>query len=657
MPYLLTFVFVLLTQLTLYAQTSTFRNHAVVKSTNGYPELWLNNKRTPPFAYMSYLGASKYYEEVSQQGITIFCLPAYLGDQGINAASGIKPFRPSFWTGPHQYDFEVIRKEFETLTRVAKQAKVIMRVHLDAPQWWQRLYPTEVSLQPSGEPLRVSFSSEQWRNDAGHTLRALLDWIRQSEFNANLVGIHVAGGGTEEWFYHYSDRFYDESAARKKHFNAWLRKHYQDNEALLRTTWQQPQVTFDNATLADLSGFTKSAGLLHPQKDAWLLDSYAFHTDVMVDNIEYFTNIVKEHSKGRLLTGAFYGYHLFVHDPRRGHGALGKLLQCPTLDYLSSPNDYKRQAGLDWMPMAAIKSVQLHGKLWLAENDTRTHLTRYLSEVAPHINPPGNWYNTPVWKGPASKELSESYLWKNAGRILAYGYGGWWFDMWGGWFSDPDLLSVFKKLQQLASKYPITHHNSSHHYRPEVALVVDEKLAFYDASMGQLTATLLNNRYAMGNTGTPFDVYLRSDLQALSQQPYKVIWYLGLHALSEEEQALIKQQQTITPISLVTNEIGTTILHQHVPVNRYESKLSWTADELRPLFARAGVHLFNTQGDVIYAGNGWLTLHSVATGKRKITLPKSWKLTDVKTGKTYKANDTTITVDATKGETFLFRVR
>ena len=89
----------LLLLFTFYALTQTmvckgqFLNTAAVKSNQGLPELWINEHRVPPFAYMSYLGQSKFYKEAADQDIDIFCLPAYLGDQGINSTSGIKPFR------------------------------------------------------------------------------------------------------------------------------------------------------------------------------------------------------------------------------------------------------------------------------------------------------------------------------------------------------------------------------------------------------------------------------------------------------------------------------------------------------------------------------------------------------------------------------------
>jgi beta-galactosidase len=633
-----------------------FVNEASVKSTKGLPGLWINGRQTPAFAYMSYLGKSSYYKEVADQGVEIFCLPAYLGDQGINSASGIKPFRPSFWLGDNMFDFDVIQREFETLTQVKPDAKVIVRVHLDAPQWWQRQNPSEVSLLPSGQHLRVSYASEKWRKDAGMTLHALLNWIKKSEFNKNLIGIHVAGGSTEEWFYHYKDHFYDESPARKQLFSKWLRDKYQNRISLLRKAWKLPSVTFENAEPADISGVTRGEGLVVKNENVRLLDTYDFHAYVILDNVRYFSKLVKDNSQGKLLTGAFYGYHLFVHDPRRGHGSLGELLKCPTLDYLSSPNDYKRESGLDWLPMAAIKSVQLHGKLWLAENDTRTSLTRYLRDVAPDINPEGDWYSSGVWKGPETLELSESFLWKNAGRMLAYGYGGWWFDMWGGWFSDPALLSVFRKVNQLSEKFGVTSESPKTNYLPEVAVVVDEKLQFYDATMGRITGALLGNRYALGNSGTSFDVYLRSDLDSLKGRGYKTVWYLGLHELTAREKSLISSLQSKTATSLTTGPEGTAIYQRGRLEQTLSGKTSWKADELRQLFGKAGVHVFSDQNDVVYAGNGWLTVHCKEAGERIVRLPKGWEMTEVRSGTNYRVTEGAVTLNAKKGETFLFRI-
>jgi beta-galactosidase len=642
---------------TIVCNGQTFLNTASVKSSQGFPELWVNERRIPPFAYMSYLGQNRFYKEEADHGLEIFCLPASLSDQGINSNSGIRPFRPSFWLGENKFDFTIIQQEFEVLTRAKKDAKVIVRVHLDPPSWWEQRNPSELCKLPTGESLRVSYSSDKWRHDAGMALQSLITWIKNSAFNSNLIGIHIAGGFTEEWFYHYKKYFYDESLVRKNHFRGWLRIKYKNKVSVLKRSWKQPAITFENAEPADISGMIKGDSLILKMGNAYLLDTYAFHTSVMVGNISYFSKLVKKGSDGKLLTGAFYGYHLFVNDPRRGHGSLADLLECPTLDYLSSPNDYRRQTGVDWMPMAAVRSVQLHGKLWMAENDTRTTLTKYLKDVAPEINPEGDYYSGKVWKGPESMETSASYLWKNAGRMLAYGYGGWWFDMWGGWFSNPRLLSVFQKVNLLYEKSGATIANTGSAYRPEVAVVVDEKLQFYDASLGRITRSLLANRYSLGNSGTSFDVFLRSDLDSLLTRGYKVIWYLGLHEQTQYEKRIVSSLQLKTNISLVTDPGGTAVYQGNHLEQRYDKKTNWSPADLRKVFSTAGVHIFSEKDDVVYAGNGWLVVHCKEAGKRNVHVPPAWKMYEVRYGKEYTANNGYITLDAKEGDTFLFSIR
>lgn len=634
----------------------TFLNTAAVKSNDGFPELWVNERRIPPFAYMSYLGQSRFYKEVADHGVEIFCLPASLSDQGINSNSGIKPFRPSFWLGENKFDFSIIQKEFEMLTRVKKDAKVIVRVHLDPPRWWEQRNPSELCRLPTGESLRVSYSSDKWRHDAGMALQSLISWIKNSAFNANLIGIHIAGGFTEEWFYHYKKYFYDESLVRKDHFRNWLRIKYKNKVSGFKKSWRDPAVTFENAEPADISGVVKGDSLMVKKGNARLLDTYAFHTSVIAGNISYFSKLVKENSEGKLLTGAFYGYHLFVNDARRGHGSLSDLLECPTLDYLSSPNDYRRQTGVDWMPMAAIRSVQLHGKLWMAENDTRTTLTRYLKEVAPEINPEGDYYSGKVWKGPESMETSASYLWKNAGRMLAYGYGGWWFDMWGGWFRDPRFWSVFQKINLLYEKSGASSANIEGAYKPEVAVVVDEKLQFYDASLGRITGRLLANRYSLGNSGTSFDVFLRSDLDSLLTKAYKVIWYLGLHEQTAHEKKVVSSLQLKTSVSLVTGPGGTAVYRGNRLEQRYDERTNWSPGDLRKIFSIAGVHIFSEKDDVVYAGNGWLMIHCKEAGKRNIRVPPTWKMYEVRYEREYTVTNGYILLDAKEGDTFLFRI-
>ncbi|WP_119079153.1 beta-galactosidase [Chitinophaga alhagiae] len=622
---------------------------AEVKMHAGVPALYVNGRLTPPFAYMSYFGKPRYYREAAGAGIHLYNVPAYLGDQGINSSSGIKPFRQAIWQGPGKFDLSGLEKEMAELLEADPAARIIIRIYLDPPRWWEQQHPGGVALQPDGSSFRLSFSSPEWRQDAGDALRTLVRELLRSPYGNSLVGIHVAAGSTEEWFYHFKSFFHDGSDVRKTAFRQWLRQRYHHSADALKKAWGR-DADFDNALPADISGAEKKNEW---STDARFINTLEFHGESLTDLVAYFCRIVKEASNGTLLTGAFYGYHLFVNDPRRGHSALPKLLQCKELDYLSSPNDYKRVAGEDWMPMAAIKSLQLHGKLWLAENDTRTFKTTLLRERRPDVEPPGDWYAKGVWIGPESPELSASLLKKNLARMLAYGYGGWWFDMWGGWFSDERLLAVLRQGQTYFAQYPLA---ETPQMRPQVAVVADAALQNRDASFGALTGEITGNRYALGKGGAPFDIYLRNDMDSIAS-PYKLVWLMGIMDVNNHENGLIKAWLARGMAVLHTDGRSSTF---YLPGGNapaaYPGKVKWDAAELAALYNKAGVHCYLPPGDVVYAGRGWLAVHSGSGGKKTVRLPAPATVTDPETKQVLGRNVRTFTINQLPGATGLFSI-
>ena len=437
-----------------------------------------------------------------------------------------------------------------------------------------------------------------------------------------MAGIHAASGFTEEWFYH-PKQYQDQNPARLQAFRQWLKNSYKNKDAL-REAWNQPLLTFENAQLANIDEPVKSQVWRNPDKEQNYIDTYRFQAEVMVDNIAYFCKIVKEVSNNNLLTGAFYGYHYFVGDARRGHGALAKLLDCPDLDYLSSPNAYNRVIGEDWPPMAAINSVQFHGKLWLTENDTRTSITTLLKDRSNGIAPIGQ-YESGVWLGPEDMETSVSFLWKNTARMLAYGYGGWWFDMWGGWFNDPELLNVIEKTQQFHTLFPAS---LGEKMRSQVGVVVDEELSFWDPTYGHLTQNILSNRYPLAKTGSSYDLFLRTDLENMATSQYKLVWLMGFLELSSKEEARIKKWTKQGATVLWTSGKGTTVFHPNNEQLFMDKKFKWSASELRELWEGAGVHQYIKTDDVFYIGRNWMGIHTIIGGEKTIDFPYRTQIVD-----------------------------
>lgn len=632
-----------------YCSIAFAQNIAEIKSLEGVPALFINEKPYPPFAYMSYLGEKEYYEEIAATGVHLYCFPAFLGDRGINTESGIGPFRRPIWIGEDKYDFSSVIEDFEKIVQSDPKAKVIIRIHLDPPLWWEKMNPDASAHLANKATFRQSFYSNKWKNETAKVLQDFVQWLIHSSYSKHLIGIHVAAGATEEWFYH-PPQYNDKNPVKLAKFRDWLKSKYGNDITALQNAWNDKSIVFETA---------KPGNVLEKNTNRWrdplyeqnMIDTYQFQAETLVDNISYFCKTVKESSNGGLLAGVFSGYHYFVSDPRRGHGALAKLLTCKYLDYISSPNVYHRVIGEDWAPMAAVQSVQLHGKLWLAENDTRTSITTLLKDRAPQIAPVG-YYEDGVWLGPEDIKTSESFLWKNAGRMLAYGYGGWWFDMWGGWFSDPKLLNVIRSTNDFFMKFP---QEQGTQMQAEVCVMVDEELSFWDASYGNLTERILSNRYSLAKTGAPYDLFLRTDLEKIPSNPYKVFWLKGFLRLSEKEKKKIQDWQKQGNTVIWTNSKGTTIFKNNQ--ESFINNVFFLSDsQLRDLFKNAGVHVYSDSGDVFYVGRNWLCIHSIFGGMKKINLPFIAKITNPIDNKLLQNNTKIVEIDMESKSTVLLRI-
>ncbi len=575
------------------------------------PAIVIDGVRHPPMAYTSYFPRTVYYRQAAECGIHLYCFPAYLAGRGINTRSGIGPFRTGLWHGPAQFDFADIVTDVEALLAADSSALFIMRLHLDVPEWWERAFPNECCLLGDGSVFRQSFTSPRWRQDAAGALRAVIRWFRTSPYAAHLAGIHVAAGQTEEWLYHACA---DRNPSRLAAFERWLTERYENRETALRA-WSRSDCR-DARTALDALEQEPQPRWRDADTDRPALDACRFHSEVMVDAIAAFCRTVKEESDGRLLTGAFYGYHFFVSDIRMGHAALSRLLACPDLDFLASPNMYDRSPGKDWPPMAAVDSVRLHGKLWMAENDTRTALTRPLAETAPSICPAGQ-YRGGVWKGPDSLELSAALLRTNTARMLTHGYGGWWFDMWGGWFAHPALLAELAAAQTLWRQ---DNESSDARIVPShtLCVIVDERFADFDASFGGLCGALIENYRALSTCGRPYVLYLRNDLEELDLSGVRFLWMLGMAVLTAREQERLQQLM----------REGCTVLHTDFVASKCLGRetqpmgLTLSASDLRALADRSGVHRYLDTDDVLYVGRGYVAIHASEGGEKRLRFPE-----------------------------------
>jgi beta-galactosidase len=225
--------------------------------------------------------------------------------------------------------------------------------------------------------------------------------------------------------------------------------------------------------------------------------------------------------------------------------------------------------------------------------------------------------------------------------------------MWGGWFSDPELLEVLEKTQQYHQKYPSREEPLM---ESQVCVVVDEELSFWDASIGSLTDEILGNRYSLGKTCAPYDLYLRSDFDSLSNAKYRVIWLMGMLELNEVELSRMEAWRIQGITVLWTDGKGTSILKGREAEIRLEGKLKWQASRLRELWKEAGVHIYLDSNDVLYIGRGWLCVHTVDGGEKVVRFPCYARVTDPSTGQIISESSKHIKLNLDPGSTKLFKV-
>jgi hypothetical protein len=412
---------------------------------------------------------------------------------------------------------------------------------------------------------------------------------------------------------------------------------------------------------------------------------------LIVDTIAHFCRVVKDETDSRAFTGAFYGYLTGADD--KGYCATHSLLQCPDLDFLTSPSAYAfREPGCGFSTdRTCLRSVQVHGKLWWDENDYYTYLT-----------PEWKWVEG--WTGPRDFQTTEVQQLRQLTNQVVHGMAGWWFDMEGGWFDSPEAMAMINRLNAIAERSTRFDRRSV----AEVAVVVDEKSLLYVGYGGDLYRPLImEQRLDLGRMGAPVDWILMDDLDAAPV--YKVYVFLNAFHVTETQRAALdrlaargaksvvwvyapallgesldvqncwdviglrlKLLRDKAPLQVEIGARGAELLVGLPSGLRYgtERKIGpvlvgddpdvevlgelhgfgepglirkkvggvqtyWSAAPrlsaglLRAIAAQAGVHIYNEQDDITYVNRSFIGLHTPRSGQRVLRFPSPTDLYDV----------------------------
>lgn len=675
-----------------------------VKLYNSKPTLFIGGKPHFPMAFLSYYPKQYRYKRMHEAGMNFFSLSITLGD-GFYAGyrqGKVSLGKKGIWDAPGKIDYDLFDQSILEIVEVAPDAYIFPRIYCDAPGWWSSFHPAEVNRSFSGAPQRQSFSSLVWRQEISEILRNIVRHIWNSSYAAKIVGIHVTAGETEESVPHNWAGPCDYSIVSKKRFRQWLLKKYNQNDGQIKFLFNKD---IDEIEVPTPEERDKCLGntFYNPEISRLAIDYQFFKCDEIVDSLETLCKAVKDESEGKLFTGVFYGYTLAEW---RDHYALHKILRSPYIDFLSCTNGAGKNTAIgdhDMHFITETDSIQKAGKLFYYEADTRTSMSKWISQLQPEIDP-YNEYDLPNWLGPDTVEKSTELLKAVFSRVICTGSANWWFDLWGGWYDHEKIQSQFKEMQKIGDE-------SIHLPREsvaEVCVLVSEKSLLHVAASTRKNTWVGSQMHHLGKIGTPYDIFLIDDLKTLDSSKYKLFIFLNAIFLDQETRLTVQEKcaknectlmwmyapglinenisvdqvsslvnmeiklldknpeteikisfkdqistyksAEISPFVFISSGADTAIgqtEHGYVVLGEKKEKnyttilccappVPWSFIQYAAM--KAGVHIYSTEGNVVYANQSYLSVSSLTPGRKKISLPGDCQLVELfsNSGNTYK---------------------
>ena len=558
-----------------------------IEFVNKKPFININGDLHSPLAYTTYFDECGEWSDFIKSGYKMFFVNISFTDLPINNTSGFTPFLSGVFDSdvPNYKDFDEL---VEKIIEECPDAFIFPRINISMPRKWLNENPYETVETEYGA--RESLYSDHFKRDGAELLKALVTHIRSSNYANRIAGYQLCGGTTQEWMHH--DLFGSYSLMGMEKFRSWCFEKY----------------GIENVKIPSREDLTN--GVLTDEVSKY----YEFCNEMPSKTIEHFAKSLKEYINNEQIVGVFYGYNAYVNLSLWGLHGLSNLVDSPHIDFFSSPccYDNNRELGADWGDMLTADSLKLHNKLYFVECDIRTHLTRRMQDSRPGKYPDDKYLqydsngNKTVWCGPDTPELSISAIHKAFAHQLTKGSGIWWFDMWGGWYHDPKIMTQLSKMKEL---YDYTKAKKTEDLpSAQVVLFIDEKAYANIPNGNHLLNTVNHHRIAMSFSGIPYDMCLVEDAQKVINK-YKFAIFTAPQPTEKGKKAIELYQKNSVPFIKCT-----------------EDKPFYTTEEIRETLISLGIHCYNTQGNVLYYGNGFIGIHTIADGEVKITLPKKYKI-------------------------------
>lgn len=522
-----------------------------VEMYNNRPAIFINDKPVAPqfYSLTHAYGARWSWEENPSRNLKNFC------QLGFKLYQVDLYFEDIWYKGRAKLDIDKAQRQVKGVLDVCADAAVIIRIHVNAPYWWNKENLDECTKYADGtvdertygppndnengdvdRPLRASLASQKWKKEAAEKLAEFCKSLAATREGNSVIGLHISCGVYGEWHYWgFPSHDPDTGAAMTSYFKNWLRTKYKTNTALQKA-WNTNSYTFETATVPGKAerDTTHDGIFKDPQKERRVMDYYECQQYVVADDILHFTKIAKESWPGPLIVGVFYNYFFmtFGRQASGGHLFEQMILNSPYIDYISAPQSYwggARQLGGSGQSRGLIESAVLHKKLWLEEMDQSSYKG----------GPFGQDVKT-------TREQDVPIIRRNLAQAITRG-GGYWFYDFGqyrssGWWDDPLLLKEIKKAFDVLNTY---YHAATYKREADVLFVYSNQTFYHikNSTSAISSYNICDQQSADAfKAGVVFDQVFITDLQKVDLKKYKAVVFSNTFALSDADKKFIKEK-------------------------------------------------------------------------------------------------------------------
>lgn len=549
---------------------------AAIRQHNGSPAIFIDGQPFPPMTMTTECTDKEYLKKLGEAGIRIFYVVA--------SPDWNQPGDPSFKKYPREWAWfirpdmsrpgsEIFLSDMNTLFEAVPDAYVILRLNVGPSVAWINEHPEEQVQYSDGQQHPVlctsasryeevdgmhSMCSKRWQQEADQAIHAFFDMLETTRHYDRVIGVFLCAGGTSEWYYPNplvlpNGAYGDFSQPFMNHFKRFLREKYKTEEAL-KKAWNNPEATFENPPIptpedrfyvndADAQILSTLENWLiknpnrvpksqeHSANDgvflnmnthAFVADFYDAWHDGTADAIIHFSRTIKTRYPNWVI-GAFYGSYgcTGYYDGGTATGTLS-IMNCGTVDFLAAPGVYNNREPGGIVAMREMQdSFRLRNQIFISEDDSRTHRCLPLAQRYGH-----ELYTA---------KDSVTTLKRDFARNICEDIHGWWFDMGGDWYNDPDILNLFSRQQEIA-QFAYTQNRVK---KNEIALIYDAESVHMVSASVSLRVLDFYRTSDLGRIGAPVDYYFHNDLARDDMPDYKLYIMLHQYCLTEEEREII----------------------------------------------------------------------------------------------------------------------